>query len=107
MKTLNDTTVKQAKEQISDLETWGYDNMWKLLSKASSKSEGSMKSTKALEIAGVGCLVQVTTQQRNPDNTYALADAVAFVPGVKISTTVEDGKVVKRELVKYKSFKNA
>jgi Lon protease-like protein len=38
-------------------------------SDVSSKSEGWMKPTKAMEI---GCIVQVTTQQRNPDGSYAI-----------------------------------
>jgi hypothetical protein len=40
-----------------------------------------MKSTKAMEIVGVGCVVQVTTQQG--DN---ISESVTFVPGVKIGT---------------------
>jgi len=38
-----------------------------------------MKSTKAMEIAGVGCVVQVTTQQG--DN---VAEALTFIPAAKI-----------------------
>ena len=40
-----------------------------------------MKSTKACETS-YGCLVQVTTQQRNPDGSYSLAEALAFAPNV-------------------------
>ena len=88
-----------------------------------------MKSTKAMEIEGVGCVVQVTTQQKQEtglsaykknddgliiispgalspdiDNTrevsqYVIAEAVTFVSGVKIEETKEDGKVVSRKLV--------
>jgi hypothetical protein len=36
----------------------------------------------------VGCIVQVTTQQKNQDESYALAEAITFVPGVRI---VNDG----------------
>jgi nitrate reductase NapAB chaperone NapD len=55
-----------------------------------------MKSTKAMEIKGVGCVVQVTTQQGNN-----VAEALTFVPGVEISREAKsDGEVVSRELVK-------
>ena len=47
---------------------------------------------KNLEIEGVGCVVQVTTQQRNPDGSYSVAEALTFVPGVKISDFNEDGR---------------
>lgn len=88
-KTLNNTTTNQAKDQVSDLQVWGDGNMFKLLSKASSKAEGWMKSTKAMEIEGVGCVVQVTTQQG--DN---IAEALTFVPGVKIQEIYEESSVV-------------
>jgi len=53
-----------------------------------------MKSTKAMEIPGVGCLVQVTTQQG--DN---VAEAITMVHGVKIVETVSGGEVVSRKIV--------
>ena len=31
-----------------------------------------------------GCVVQVTTQQTNPDGSYAVAEALTFIPGVTI-----------------------
>jgi hypothetical protein len=80
-KILNVTDIEQAKTQISDLKTFGNGNLFKLLSKASSKSGGWMKSTKAMQIDDVGCVVQVTTQQG--DN---IAEALCFVPGVRILT---------------------
>lgn len=79
MKTLDNTTANQAKDQVSDIKFWGDGNTFKLISKASSKQEGWMKSTKAMEIEGVGCVVQVTTQQG-----INVAEALTFVPGVKI-----------------------
>ena len=54
-----------------------------------------MKSTKAMEIAGVGCVVQITTQQG--DN---VAEAAVFVPGVKILERKLGDNVVSREVVK-------
>ena len=49
-----------------------------------------MKSTKAMEVIG-GCVVQVTTQQRNADLTYSVAEALTYVPGVKIAADSEFG----------------
>jgi acetyl/propionyl-CoA carboxylase alpha subunit len=104
MKTLNNTTANQAKDQVSDIQFWGNGDTFKLISKASSKNEGWMKSTKAMEIEGVGCVVQVTTQQRSPDGqNYSIAEAVTFIPGVKIEeqiTAEQVGTVTSRKLVK-------
>lgn len=94
-KTLSNTTASQAKDNVSDLEIWGNGDMFKLLCKASSKKEKWMKSTKAMEIPHVGCVVQVTTQQG--DN---VAEAVTFVPNSKIQEEKdENGKVVSRKLI--------
>lgn len=84
-KTLNVSEVNQAKKVIGDLEVFGDGDLFKLICKASSKKENWMKSTKAMQILGVGCVVQVTTQQG--DN---VAEAICFVPGVEISE-MKDG----------------
>jgi len=86
-KTLHNSDVSGAHDNVGDLEVFGYGDMFRLLCKASSKEEGWMKSTKAMEIPGVGCVVQVTTQQG--DN---VAEAVCFVPGVMIADTEEGGQ---------------
>ena len=101
-KTLHNTTANGATKNVKDIIFWGDGDTFKLLSKASSENEGWMKSSKAMEIEGVGCVVQVTTQQRNVDLTYSVAEAVTFVPGVRILELVskEDNKVVSRKLVK-------
>ncbi len=83
MKTLHNSDVSGARKNVPDIKIVGNGNMFKLLCKASSESEGWMKSTKAMEVSG-GCVVQVTTQQRNPDGSYAVAEALTFVPGVGI-----------------------
>ena len=82
MKTLHNSDVSGAKKNVPDTVVYGNGDLFKLLSKASSQREGWMKSTKVMEIPHVGCLVQVTTQQRNPDGSYAVAEALQFVPGV-------------------------
>jgi len=92
MKTLHNSTVSGARQNVKDIKIVGDGDSFRLLFKASSESEGWMKSTKAMEMPGVGCNVQVTTQQRNPDGSYALAEAGWFVPGVKIVDDENNGR---------------
>lgn len=93
MKTLHNSTVSGAKLNVSDLIVFGNGDTFKLICKASSKGEGWMKSTKAMQIDDVGCVIQVTTQQG--DN---ISEALTFVPGVKIET-IDDDKNNGRKLV--------
>lgn len=83
-KSLGNTDTNGASKNVSDLVVWGEPDMWKLLSKASSQKEGWMKSTKALEVEGVGCWVQVSTQQG--DN---VAESISFAENMKIIVTGE------------------
>jgi hypothetical protein len=96
MKTLHNSDASEAKKNVSDLQVFGDGDTFKLICKASSKHEGWMKSTKAMEIQFVGCVVQVTTQQG--DN---ISEALTFVPNVKIieDKDVTTGKVIGRKLV--------
>ena len=100
-KTLGNTTASKAKENVKDIQFWGDGDTFKLISKASSKAEGWMKSTKAMEIEGVGCVVQVTTQQGEN-----VAEALTFVPGVKIDEVfkidvkTDEKTLVSRTLIK-------
>lgn len=87
MKTLHNSTVSGARVNVKDINVFGNGDTFKLICKASSKAEGWMKSTKAMEIEGVGCVVQVTTQQG--DN---VSEALTFVPGVKIELIDGDKK---------------
>lgn len=89
------TDQNECKKVVKDVKVFGED-LFKLLSKASSESGKWMKSTKAMEIEGVGCVVQVTTQQG--DN---VAESVTFVPGVRIEETYDHNLecVVARKLV--------
>lgn len=129
MKSLSNIDTNGTKKNVSDLIVYGTSDLFKLLSKASSVNEGWMKSTKAMEIEGVGCVVQVTTQQVNRTGflpisgpkelaekysgvypqfdssegitTSVIAEAVTFVPGVKIESTLDgSGIVIARKLVK-------
>lgn len=104
-KTLYNTDMSGTKVNVPDVVMHG-DDLFKLLSKASSESEMWMKSTKAMEIEGVGCVVQVTTQQgtktpqaktsrAEPVVVWEIAEAVTFVPNTTI--VMDDGiyKLVK------------
>jgi|GEM_PF-5332462 len=92
-KDLGITEVRGAKENISDLQVYGDGDTFALLCKASSQEQGWMKSTKVCNVPG-GCIVQVTTQQRNPDGSYAVAEALTYVPGVQL-----DRESIPRRLV--------
>ena len=92
-KMLDISEVKQAKDNISDLKVYGDGDTFQLLCKASSQEQGWMKSTKVCNVHN-GCIVQVTTQQRNPDGSYAVAEALSFVPDVNIDNTTEPRKLV-------------
>jgi hypothetical protein len=90
-KTLENSDISGARVNVPDIKVVGDGDLFKLLCKASSESEGWMKSTKAMQTAQ-GCVVQVTTQQRNPDGSYAVAEALTFVPGVRIEDDVNSGR---------------
>jgi len=83
VKTLHNLGISEARKNVEDIQVVGNGDMFQLLCKASSQSEGWMKSTKAMQTP-CGCVVQVTTQQRNPDGSYAIAEALTFVPGLSI-----------------------
>ena len=91
-KTLHNSDVSGARQNVKDIRVVGNGDLFQLLAKASSEEEGWMKSTKAMQIGDQGCLVQVTTQQRNPDGSYAVAEALTFVPDVNIADDVNNGR---------------
>jgi hypothetical protein len=86
-KTLDVANTADAKTKVSDVDVKGNPDNWQLLTKASSKSQGWMKSSKAMEIPGVGCVVQMSTQQGDQ-----VAETSCFVPGVKIVDDVNGGR---------------
>lgn len=85
--------IRGAKEHIKDLNVYGDGDTFSLLCKASSQEQGWMKSTKVCNTHN-GCIVQVTTQQENPDGSYAVAEALTFVPGVNLDKSVEPRRLV-------------
>ena len=86
-KTLSNTSVAEVTRDVVDVVVVGDGDLFKVLSKAYSKNQGWMKSTKAMEIPGVGCVVQITTQQGEN-----VAEALTFVPGVKIVDDLNRGR---------------
>lgn len=82
-KTLGNTDINGAKKNVKDIVVFGDGDLFKLLCKSSSQQEGWMKSTKVMPVE-TGCVIQVTTQQRNPDGSYAVAEALTFVPGIEL-----------------------
>lgn len=88
-KSLDITRIDQASERIGDLEVFGNGDAWRTICKASDQSQGWTKSTKAMSIANLGCLVHVTTQQQNPDGSYALGEALTFIPGAYVMDWVD------------------
>jgi hypothetical protein len=102
-KSLGNTDINGTKKNVPDVVVFGDGDMFKLLCKASSQSQGWMKSTKAKVIKGVGAVLQVTTQQKNRDGSYSVAEAVTFIPDVDIEETHdEDGLVIGRKLISAK-----
>lgn len=89
---LENTTNEDTRKNIDDAFIFGND-CWKLITKFSSESRGTMKSTKAMQ-AGTSVVVQVTTQQRNPDGSYAIAEALTTVPNATIFTSFDENEVV-------------
>lgn len=72
----------------------GDENMFRTLSRTRSTSQSWVKTTTAMEIPGVGCLVLVTTQYGHPGThsmQYALEETSTFVPGVTITEDVNGG----------------
>lgn len=85
---LSNTNTGDAKESTSDIEVKGNPDLWRLICKASSASQGWMKSTKGMELAG-GVLIQVTTEHRDKKGKVtACAEALQYVPACSISDLV-------------------
>jgi uncharacterized protein involved in exopolysaccharide biosynthesis len=101
-KSMQNTDANGARKNVKDIVFWGNGDTFKLISKASSEAEGWMKSTKAMQ-AGRNVVVQVTTQQRNPDGSYVVAEALTTVTNAEIVDIIENGEVIARH-IQYKMF---
>ena len=100
-KTLGNTDINGARKNVKDIVVFGNGDSFQLICKASSENEGWMKSTKAYD-TGRDVIMQVTTQQRNTDGSYSIAEALCLVPNSTIiNEAAEDAppmrKVVSRE----------
>lgn len=79
-------TSSNVVEKTADLgdkvETAGRPDRFELLFKAQgiSKRRFFVKSTKAMKVPG-GCVVQVTSELQNPDQSWSIAESLTFVPG--------------------------
>jgi hypothetical protein len=80
------TSPEQAVKATSDIQVHGDPDAWECVCKASSEGQGWMRSTKRMNVVDPatkqlrGWLYNVSHTQRNEDGTYALAEAVTFVP---------------------------
>ncbi len=92
-KDLGITEIRGAKANIPDIVVYGDGDTFHLLCKASSQAQGWMKSTKVCNVPS-GCIMQVTTQQRNPDGSYAIAEAITFVPCTHIDLNANPRRLV-------------
>lgn len=83
-KTLDNINIEDVRKKVPDVKVSGNGDLFQLIAKASSVEQGWMKSTKAMPTA-FGVVVQVSTQQRNPDGSYSVAEALTYVPNAFIS----------------------
>lgn len=78
-----DTATAQA--TTPDIVVTGNPDVWSLICKASSKNQGWMKSTKAMQLPA-GCVIQVTSEFRGADGAIVTcAEALTFVPGITLA----------------------
>ncbi len=89
-KTLSNTNPEQAAAR--GVQFKGNPDLFRTIAKAWNVAEKWMKSTKAMEISGAGCLVKVTTQQGEH-----VAEALAFVPGVRVKPDGEGLEAIPSE----------
>jgi len=92
----NCTSKKNINKKTSDTVTWGNQNLFKLICKASNAKEGWMRSTEAME-AGDHVVVQVSTEQRTPSGEIVVTEALTTVENARICEEKDkDGKVISR-----------
>lgn len=90
----HNTSTKEAIKEAPTAKVFGDPDMWELICKFTDKTRRFSKSTKALEIAGVGVTLSVSTTMNGH-----VAEALQFIPNVKIERKTVGGKVVSRTIV--------
>ena len=86
--------VTKTSDLPDEVKTFGDPDQLKLLFKAQGK--GWKKSTKAMEVPN-GCIVQVTTERQSADGDWANAEAVVFVPDVRLESSDENAFKIVRQ----------
>jgi|SRR3990167_1655874 len=96
---MEERTLSNVDSSHPGIKTFGNPDNWLYICKAWNQREGWFKSTKALPIPGFGCVMQVSTQQRDAGGRWALSESLVSLPGVSIEEIVDDtGKVITRGL---------
>ena len=93
---LNNTTP-------SDVKFWGDSELFKLISKSSSISEGWVRMVKAMQ-AGKNIMLSTSTQQRNPDGTYVVSEALSLIPSALIVEEKDANGVVTNRYIQFEMF---
>lgn len=83
-KALDNTNTSDAKKTTNDIKVFGNPDLWELICKASSKEQGWMKSTKAMEIGTLGVMVLVSTEFANPDGSKSVSETSTFISNARI-----------------------
>lgn len=95
-KALTNVDTKTATETTSDIIVIGNPDNLQLLCKAGSKRQGWMKSSKAMEVEGVGCLVQFTSERQSKDGLWSIAETSSFFPNTTIVPDVNNGRKLEK-----------
>jgi len=95
---LGSNCKNDAEKNMPDYQTWGNSDTFKLIAKFSSENAGIMKSTKAMQV-GNSVIIQVTTQQRNPDGSFSVAEALTTIDNAHIIEKHKDNKCIDRKVV--------
>ena len=90
VKPVDVTSTDDARKKVSDIEVVGNPDVWQLICKTSSKSQSWMRSTKAMDIPGLGVVLQCSTQSLG----YNPAEAMCFIPGARIVMTKSGEKLI-------------
>jgi len=78
---------------VESVTTFGNINTWQLITEVTSTS--CTKTTKAMELKGIGCVVSVSTEIRNVDGqVIACSESTTFVPKTRIEVITDKSKTV-------------